>query len=330
MADRGGLKPSQLPVGHSGGPWWAEAKPATCRPQWRTVVGLLDQASYLSDTVADRGGLNRSSQLSLGHSGGPWWAEAKPATCRPQWWTVVGLDQASYLSVTVADRGGLKPSQLPVGHSGEPWWSETKPATCRSQWRTVVGLDQANYLSVTVADRGGLKPSQLPAGHIGGPWWTETKPATCRSQWRTVVVWEQASYMSVTVADRGGLRTSQLPIIRLRPSQLPVRHDGSPQDSLVTSWWVWNILFLWHQDFESGELTSNSNQLELFNWNLHPLEVVSRLRDSQLQVSENYSCLTKKILILTSCWLMSRFIFNMFESRYLKKTVKGLIKRSDS
>ena len=31
---------------------------------------------------------------------------------------------------------------------------------------------------------------------------------------------------------------------------------------------------------------------KLFNLNFHPLEVVSRLRDPQLQVSENYSDLT--------------------------------------
>ena len=30
-----------------------------------------------------------------------------------------------------------------------------------------------------------------------------------------------------------------------------------------------------------------------FNWNFHPLEVVSRWRDPQLQVSENYSDLMK-------------------------------------
>ena len=34
---------------------------------------------------------------------------------------------------------------------------------------------------------------------------------------------------------------------------------------------------------------------KLFNWNFHPLEVVSRWRDPQLQVSENYSDLTKLI-----------------------------------
>ena len=32
---------------------------------------------------------------------------------------------------------------------------------------------------------------------------------------------------------------------------------------------------------------------KLFNLNFHPLEVVSRSRDPQLQVSENYSDLTK-------------------------------------
>ena len=32
---------------------------------------------------------------------------------------------------------------------------------------------------------------------------------------------------------------------------------------------------------------------KLFNWNFHSLEVVSRWRDPQLQVSENYSDLTK-------------------------------------
>ena len=32
---------------------------------------------------------------------------------------------------------------------------------------------------------------------------------------------------------------------------------------------------------------------KLFNWNFHPLEAVSRSHDPQLQVSENYSDLTK-------------------------------------
>ena len=39
---------------------------------------------------------------------------------------------------------------------------------------------------------------------------------------------------------------------------------------------------------------------KLFNWNFHALEVVSR--DPQLQVSENYSDLTKlRSIILKSC-----------------------------
>ena len=41
---------------------------------------------------------------------------------------------------------------------------------------------------------------------------------------------------------------------------------------------------------------------KLFNWNFHALEVVSRSRDPQLQVSENYSDLTKlRSIILKSC-----------------------------
>ena len=53
---------------------------------------------------------------------------------------------------------------------------------------------------------------------------------------------------------------------------------------------------------------------KLFNLNFHPLEVVSRWRDPQLQVSENYSDLTKwRSTVFKYCWLMSHFIFNMFK-----------------
>ena len=46
---------------------------------------------------------------------------------------------------------------------------------------------------------------------------------------------------------------------------------------------------------------------KLFNWNFHPIEVVSRWRDPQLQVIENYSDLTKwSLAIFKSFWLMSR------------------------
>ena len=49
-----------------------------------------------------------------------------------------------------------------------------------------------------------------------------------------------------------------------------------------------------------------------------PLEVVSRWRDPQLQVRENYSDLTKwKSTLFKSCWVMSHFIFNIFKMWYL-------------
>ena len=40
-------------------------------------------------------------------------------------------------------------------------------------------------------------------------------------------------------------------------------------------------------------------------------------RDPQLQVSENYSDLTKwRSTLFKSCWLMSHFIFNIFKMWY--------------
>ena len=57
---------------------------------------------------------------------------------------------------------------------------------------------------------------------------------------------------------------------------------------------------------------------KLFDWNFPPLKVVSRWRDPQLQVNENYSDLTKwKSTIFKYCWLVSCFIFNMFKRWYL-------------
>ena len=57
-----------------------------------------------------------------------------------------------------------------------------------------------------------------------------------------------------------------------------------------------------------------------FNLNFHPLEVVSRWRDPQLQVSENSSDLTKwRSPLFKSCWLMSYFIFSIFKMWYLIK-----------
>ena len=43
---------------------------------------------------------------------------------------------------------------------------------------------------------------------------------------------------------------------------------------------------------------------KLFNLNFHPLEAVSRWRDPQLQVSENYSGLTKWRLTLFKSWFL--------------------------
>ena len=57
---------------------------------------------------------------------------------------------------------------------------------------------------------------------------------------------------------------------------------------------------------------------KLFNLNFHPLEVVTRWRDPQLQVSENCSDLTKwRSTLFKSCWLMAHLIFNIFKMWYL-------------
>ena len=57
---------------------------------------------------------------------------------------------------------------------------------------------------------------------------------------------------------------------------------------------------------------------KLFNLNFHPLEIVSRWRDPQLQVSDNYSDLTKcRSNNFKYCWLMSLCIFKRFRSWYV-------------
>ena len=62
----------------------------------------------------------------------------------------------------------------------------------------------------------------------------------------------------------------------------------------------------------------NPSTAKLCNLNFHPLEVVSRWRDPQLQVSENYSAWTKwRSTLFKSCWLISHFIFNIFKMWYL-------------
>ena len=96
----------------------------------------------------------------------------------------------------------------------------------------------------------------------------------------------------------------------------------------------WNSMFyakIFHC-FSVNPLTA-----KLFNLNFHLLKVVSRWRDPQLQVSENYSDLTKcRSTVFKYYWLMSYFIFNMFKRWYLIKmktriyaapAVKGLKRR---
>ena len=62
----------------------------------------------------------------------------------------------------------------------------------------------------------------------------------------------------------------------------------------------------------------NALTAKLFNLNFHPLEVVSRWRDPQLQVSENYSDLTKwRSTLFKHCWLVLHFIINIFKMWYL-------------
>ena len=57
---------------------------------------------------------------------------------------------------------------------------------------------------------------------------------------------------------------------------------------------------------------------KLFDLHFHPLEVVSRWRDPQLQVSENNSNLTTwRSTNLKYCWIISLFIFNWFKNWYV-------------
>ena len=70
---------------------------------------------------------------------------------------------------------------------------------------------------------------------------------------------------------------------------------------------------------------------KLFNLNFHPLEIVSRWRDPQLQVSENYSDLTKwRSSVFKYCWFMSHFIFNMLKRWYLILLILNLPLSSSS
>ena len=59
----------------------------------------------------------------------------------------------------------------------------------------------------------------------------------------------------------------------------------------------------------SHKVDFNHLTAKLFNLNFYPLEVMSRWRDPQLQVSENYSDLTEgRSTLFKYRWLMSNFI----------------------
>ena len=69
---------------------------------------------------------------------------------------------------------------------------------------------------------------------------------------------------------------------------------------------------------ENNTKYNNPLTAKLFNLNCHPREIVSRWRDPQLQVSENYTDLTKwRSTVFKYCWVLSYFIFNMFKWCYL-------------
>ena len=87
-------------------------------------------------------------------------------------------------------------------------------------------------------------------------------------------------------------------------------------------------MFLMHRTCQERHLSINPLTAKLFNLNFNPLEIVSRWRDPQLQVSENYSDLTIwGSTVFKYCWLMSHFIFNIIIMWYrcTNKKMKILI-----
>ena len=67
--------------------------------------------------------------------------------------------------------------------------------------------------------------------------------------------------------------------------------DGSPRFAEYTLAW-YNAAGVFVTVVQSRSMF-NLSTAKLFNWNFYLLEVVFRRRDPQLQVSENYSDLTK-------------------------------------
>ena len=84
---------------------------------------------------------------------------------------------------------------------------------------------------------------------------------------------------------------------------MPLRTNFSSGDWSVSESAIISIQHCF--DVESTSMTLfNPSTAKLFNWNFHSLEVVSRWCDSQLQVSENYSDLTKlrSTILKFCCW----------------------------
>ena len=112
-----------------------------------------------------------------------------------------------------------------------------------------------------------------------------------------------------------------------RVGDLGFEHHSSLQPSgpslYVRIWRIKTVLALKGlkgSDARTFPLHSLINLLtaKLFNLNFHSLEVVSRWRDPQFQVSENYTDLTKwRLTKSKSCWLMSHFLFKMFKWLYI-------------
>ena len=88
---------------------------------------------------------------------------------------------------------------------------------------------------------------------------------------------------------------------------------------LITSCWWWGKPWRVPVRHDIHQLTwLNPLAAKLFNCDFHSIEVVSRWRDPQLQVSENYSDLTKwRSTNFKSCWIMSLFIKSLKDDNYV-------------
>ena len=106
-------------------------------------------------------------------------------------------------------------------------------------------------------------------------------------------------------------------------SQTNIKPNQIKADQLIEWLISWGVYFS-QTLFVFWSWSFNPLTAKLFNLSFHPLEVVSHWRDPQFQVSENYTDLTIwRSTIFKYCWLMSLFIFNMFERWLLKVLIKN-------